>query len=49
MPSKILTDKLAEYQAAYERCGALIEVVDAYIALARYALSPDFKFSDPGS
>ena len=38
MPSKIITDKLAEYQAAYERCGALIEVVDAYIALARYAL-----------
>lgn len=34
----IVEEKIAEYQAAYERCGALIEVVDAYIALAKYIL-----------
>ncbi|MBR2578691.1 MAG: hypothetical protein IKE41_00950, partial [Clostridia bacterium] len=36
--SKLLTDKYQEYKDAYKRAGAVIEVVDAFIALTKYAL-----------
>ena len=41
MASKEALDKWDEYRAVYAKVGAIIEVVDAFVALTRYLLFTD--------